>query len=147
MSTIYDAGPYRTLGRVFAQSSCACAGCRYALDPMAYDDFYCIYDDYPDHCHGPYVGPEPVRLSLWERLKKLFHRSARMEIRIKGLSFEEWEKQANSLRMDLGIRKQLIQPFDYWQGNYSPVLAVLDMFPELNAEQVSNELMLREAGL
>lgn len=70
-----------------------------------------------------------------------------MEIRINGLSFEEWEKQANSLRMDLGIRKQLVQPFDYWQGNYSPVLAVLDMFPELNEERVTNEVMLREAGL
>jgi hypothetical protein len=70
-----------------------------------------------------------------------------MEIRINGLSFEEWEKQVNSLRMDLGICKELKQPFDYWQGNYSPILAVLDMFPELSEEQVNNELMLREAGL
>ena len=70
-----------------------------------------------------------------------------MEIRIHGLSFEEWEKQANSLRMDLGVRKELIQPFDYWQGNYSPINAVLDMFPQLSEEQVNNELMLREAGL
>lgn len=69
-----------------------------------------------------------------------------MEIRIHGLSFEEWEKQANSLRMNIGVRKELIQPFDYWQGNYSPILAVLDMFPELSEEQVQNEVILREAG-
>jgi hypothetical protein len=70
-----------------------------------------------------------------------------MEIKINGLTYEEWEKQANGIRMDLGIRKKLIQPFDYWQGNYSPVLAVLDMFPELSEEQVNNELMLKEMGL
>jgi hypothetical protein len=70
-----------------------------------------------------------------------------MEVRINGMSFEEWDKKANSLRMDLGINKPLIQPFYYWQDKYSPTHALLDMFPQLHEEQVKNELILREAGL
>lgn len=53
-----------------------------------------------------------------------------MVIKINGLSFEEWESQVQGIMQSFRINKEPIQPFDYWQGGYTPILAVLDMFPQ-----------------
>jgi hypothetical protein len=53
-----------------------------------------------------------------------------MVIKINGLSFEEWESQVQGIMQSLRIDKKPIQPFDYWQGSYTPILAVMDMFPQ-----------------
>ena len=52
------------------------------------------------------------------------------EVKINGLTYEEWEQRLKEIMEAKRVYKEPIDPFHYWQGNYPPILAFEDMFPE-----------------